>query len=209
MKLFQKISKKRFLITGIMVFVFFATSVFYFILNVSAESLSIIPSFKSDATSDFVAPSILPELPIRIKIPKIGIDSIVEHVGLTEGGAVGSPVGPNNTAWFIESPIPGSIGSSIIDGHSGWKNNKPAIFDNLGKLKKGDEIYIESRGGIITTFVVRELKIYDKNDIALDVFNSSDNKSHLNLITCTGIWNTIENGHDSRIVVFADLVDIE
>jgi LPXTG-site transpeptidase (sortase) family protein len=150
---------------------------------------------------------ISPKNPINIKIPAIGVDAAVESTGLTSDGAVGSPLGPINTAWFNMGPIPGAIGSAIIDGHSGWKDNVSAVFDDLNKLKIGDRIYIEDGTGRVFVFEVKKLKTYHKNDIALDVFWSKDNKSHLNLITCSGEWNIAEDGRDDRIVVFADLIE--
>ena len=143
-------------------------------------------------------------LPIRFKIPSINVDVPVEYVGLTSDGAMDVPKGPVNVGWFNLGPRPGQNGSSVIAGHSGWKDAIPAVFDNLHKLRKGDEIYIEDEKGANIIFVVREIKIYGRNDNASDVFGSSDGASHLNLITCTGVWNKVEKTSSDRLVVFAD-----
>ena len=142
--------------------------------------------------------------PLRIKIPKIKINSVVENVGLTQAGAIDAPKGPANVGWFTDSPSPGEIGSSVMDGHSGWKNNVPAVFDNLYKLKKGDKMYVEDDKGNTITFVIREIRKYNPDADAQDVFNLNDNKAHLNLITCTGAWNNIKKTHSERLVVFTD-----
>ncbi|MHB0978345.1 MAG: class F sortase [Minisyncoccota bacterium] len=141
--------------------------------------------------------------PLNLKIPKIAVDTLIEQVGLTREGDVDSPDGPTNTAWYNLGPRPGEIGNSVIVGHFGWKNNTPAVFDNLSKLEKGDKIYVEDDQGIITTFIVNEIKTYDSKDNASDVFNSNDNKSHLNLITCKGVWNEKNKGYSERLVVFS------
>jgi hypothetical protein len=52
--------------------------------------------------------------------------------------------------------------------------------------------------------VVREIKKYDLSADTKDVFVSNDGKSHLNLITCAGIWNPILGTHSKRLVIFAD-----
>jgi len=144
-------------------------------------------------------------LPLQIRIPKIKINAVIESVGLTNQGEVGIPTGPNNTAWFNLSPLPGANGNSIITGHYGyWKNNKPTVFINLSKLRKGDKIYIENGKGEITTFVVRESKSYNPEAEATDVFFSNDDKAHLNLITCEGIWDKISKNYSKRLVVFTD-----
>lgn len=143
-------------------------------------------------------------LPVRLKIPKINIDATVDHVGLAPDGTMDVPNSPENTAWFNLGPRPGEIGSSVIDGHSGLKNNTPAVFDNLYKLQKGNKIYVEDSSGTITTFVVREIRTYKNNEEVPEVFNSSDNQAHLNLITCTGAWNDAEKTRSDRLVIFSD-----
>ena len=144
------------------------------------------------------------KLPVRIKIQRINVDAAVQYVGITSLGSMGVPEGPDDVAWFNLGPRPGENGSAVIAGHSGWKDGIPAVFDNLYKLRKGDEIYIEDKKGNTTTFVVHELKTYGLNEDASDVFISNDEKAHLNLVTCTGDWNKINKSHSDRLVVFAD-----
>jgi len=144
------------------------------------------------------------ELPVRLKIPSINVDAPVEYVGLTPDGAMDVPKGPTKVAWFNLGSRPGEIGSSVIAGHYDWKNKRPAVFDHLYKIRKGDKIYIENEKGAIITFVVRDIRIYGKDDDVLDVFSSSDGKAHLNLITCTGVWNKTEKTRSHRLIVFTD-----
>jgi len=143
-------------------------------------------------------------LPIKLKIPKINADASFEYVGLTDDGAMGVPKGPQGVAWFNLGPRPGDIGNAVISGHYGWKNNIPAVFDDLNKLKIGDKVYIETEKGETITFVVRELRSFGENDDASDVFISNDGKSHLNLITCEGVWNKSLKSYSKRLVVFTD-----
>lgn len=143
-------------------------------------------------------------LPARLLIPKIKVDAAMENVGLTSKGAMGAPKGPNNVAWFKLSPRPGEIGSSVLDGHSGWRGGRTAVFDNLHKLKRGDKIYVEDKNGKKVSFVVQGLKSYDPKADATAVFTSLDGLSHLNLITCEGIWNEVTRSRSKRLVVFSE-----
>ena len=161
-----------------------------------AEALSL--SEKTDLT-----------IPTRIKIPAINVSSPILSVGLTDDGAMAVPKRPDEAAWFNLGPRPGEAGSAVISGHYGWKNNIPAAFDNLYKLKKGDQVYVEDERGVTTIFVVREAKVYGESQNASDVFGSSDGKSHLNLITCAGVWDKTQKSYSNRIVVFADKLDSE
>jgi LPXTG-site transpeptidase (sortase) family protein len=114
------------------------------------------------------------------------------------------PAGPDDTAWLDLGPRPGEIGSAVIDGHAGWKDNIPAVFDNLYKLNIGDKIFIEDASGMTLTFVVRKIRTYTSTADVSAVFASNDTKAHLNLITCAGAWNEATKSSSKRLVVFAD-----
>lgn len=144
------------------------------------------------------------QLPVRLKIPKIKVDTTLEHVGLTPEGQMEVPKSPDNAAWFKLGPRPGERGSSVIDGHFGLKDKKPAIFDDLHLLKKGDSLYIEDEKGATITFVVQELRMFKPNEDASSVFASNDGKAHLNIITCRGVWDKARQSYSTRLVVFAD-----
>jgi LPXTG-site transpeptidase (sortase) family protein len=143
-------------------------------------------------------------LPIRLKIPAIGVDALVEYVGLTTLGDMAVPKGPSDVAWFQIGPRPGETGSAVISGHFGWKNDLPAVFDDLYKLKTGDSVFVLDEMGAMTNFIVREIRTYGENDDATRVFGSNDGRAHLNLITCQGSWNATKKSYSERLVVFAD-----
>ena len=144
--------------------------------------------------------------PVRLKIPKIGVDAAVEYAGITKDGIVGVPKGPVNVAWFNQSAIPGAPGVAVIDGHAGWHDGIPAVFDDLYKLKVGDKVYVDAKDGTVTTFIVREMKKYDPKADSSVLFNSTDGLAHLNLVTCAGVWNPAEKTHSERLVVFTDKI---
>lgn len=143
-------------------------------------------------------------LPVRLKIPSISLDVSVEHVGVTQSGEMDTPKHIEDVGWFDLGVVPGEIGSAVIDGHYGWKNNRPVAFENLSKVKIGETISVENDKGVITTFLVRAIKQYDVEADTAGIFTSNDGKSHLNLITCTGIWDNIEKRYANRLVVFTD-----
>jgi sortase A len=141
----------------------------------------------------------------RLRIPGIDINARIESVGITASGAMGTPEGPSNVGWWSAGTAIGQVGSAVIDGHFGWKDNIPAVFDNLHTLQVGDRVYVDDGKGVTIVFVVRELRLYGKLDNDAEVFRSSDGKAHLNLITCEGTWNAAEKSYSNRLVVFTDL----
>ena len=182
--------------------VFFLGFIFHFNLKNSIESGSV--PLTANAMILLEDGKVNFPLPVRLRILKINVDATVEYVGLTSDGAMDVPKGPTPVAWYMLGPKPGEIGSAVMAGHSGWRNNIPAVFDDLYKLEKGDKIYVEDDKGVTTTFIVREIRKYDPKADATDVFISNDGKAHLNLITCTGIWNKINKSRSERLVVFTD-----
>jgi LPXTG-site transpeptidase (sortase) family protein len=142
---------------------------------------------------------------MRLKIPKIKVDTLVESVGVIANGEMALPRGSNNVAWFNLGPRPGEIGSAVIDGHYGvWQNGESAVFNDLTKLEIGDEILIEDGNGSTTVFIVRGFKSLDDKEDATSIFNSSDGKAHLNLITCSGDFDKISKSYPSRLVILSD-----
>lgn len=148
-------------------------------------------------------------LPIRLKVPIIGVDSAIEDALITPDGRMDVPAGSVNVAWFALGPNPGQEGSAVIGGHFGIRNGVPFVFYNLDKLKIGDKIYIEDDKGDTLAFQVRTIKLFDRNADATTVFTSDDGKAHLNLITCEGIWNQVNGAYPSRRVVFTDAIPSE
>lgn len=146
------------------------------------------------------------QLASRLIIPWISVDTELESVGLTSDGAVGVPQDPAKAALFSLGPRPGEKGSALVIGHFGWKNGVPTVFDDLNQLRKGDQVLVDDGSGRVIKFAVRELKIYGPDDNAREVFHADDGKSHLNLITCYGVWDETLKSYPSRLVVFADQV---
>jgi len=140
--------------------------------------------------------------PVQLTIPKLNINTNVEHIGLTKDGAVGVPESAHTVSWFSAGPRPGSPGNAIISGHSGiWRNGAHSIFDNLPSLKIGDIIFITDDKGVERTFKVVNTKIYGKDDVVPEIFASS-NTAHVNIITCYGTWLPSQKTYSQRYVVF-------
>ena len=107
--------------------------------------------------------------------------------------------------WFDLGPIPGEKGNAVIDGHFDGKNGEAGVFTNLYKLKPGDKLYVEEDKGVTVTFVVREGRLFDPG--YADTIFSRSYSSHLNLITCDGVWNGINKSYSKCLVVFVDITN--
>jgi len=145
-----------------------------------------------------------PVLPVRLIIPRIDVSADIKYVGVTTEGAMDMPNNLADVGWFKLGPRPGEKGSAVISGHVDGKDSEMGVFADLYRLKKGDKLYIENGKGV-AIFVVRESRVYDPG-YADDVFKKSDN-THLNLVTCDGVWDGDKKSYSKRLVVFADVID--
>ncbi|MEO8364060.1 MAG: class F sortase [Ilumatobacteraceae bacterium] len=145
-------------------------------------------------------------LPVRLRIPSIKVNSVIEYVGVTSSGAMDVPKKDLNVGWYSPGTRPGEPGSAVIAGHYSWRNHaQGGIFNNLDQLRKGDILYIDDVQGNTLTFVVRENRIFKYDADARQVFSSSSG-TRLNLITCAGWWDSSKQSSTSRRVVFTELV---
>jgi hypothetical protein len=145
--------------------------------------------------------------PVRIKIPTIGVDAVVEQVGKTPDGAMDVPHDYSETAWYDLGPRPGEPGNAVIDGHVDSTTGK-AVFWDLRKLTHGDQIIVVGDDGVERHFAVSGVEAYPHTDVPLDrVFGASPGV-HLNLITCdqTSMFDYTQRQYASNLVVYADAV---
>ncbi len=147
-----------------------------------------------------------PGLPVRLLIPKIGVDANVQQVGIT-AGRLGIPSNFTDVAWYKMGPRPGAVGSAVIDGHLDNAKDARAVFMNLSDLKAGDDIYVKDAAGQTFHFRVIESDVYDYNSAPLaKIFSQNDGRAHLNLITCDGVWNEKTKNYSSRLVIYSERV---
>lgn len=142
-------------------------------------------------------------IPVRLKIPLIGVDSAIDKVGLSSSGEMAVPGNSINTGWFEPGARPGEKGSAVIAGHFDAEKGQPGVFADLNSLKAGDKLYVEDEAGVSIEFVVKASHSFDPG-FADEVFNPDD-KAYLNLITCDGSWNEAKKSYSKRLVVFAEI----
>ena len=196
------------LISAVSFEAYFSLLLFYFSHISNKESIvqeSIIqdlPPKNLISQDQIINKSISQGLPTFLTIPTINIQANIQDLGINSDGEMDIPNNIIDVGWFKFGSRPGEKGSAVIAGHFDGENGK-GVFANLNKLKEGDKLYIKDNNGISFVFVVRESHIYDPGYVE-EVFNLNDS-SHLNLITCDGVWDENKKSYSKRLVVFADL----
>jgi sortase A len=168
--------------------------------------VSLQRSPKISQTTSIPAP-ITKNIPLRLTIPKIQVDAVIEPVGITQSGALDAPHSIMNVGWYQFGSMPGSSGSAVMDGHVDGKHGEAGIFARLYLLGRGDEIATVDTTGKTTRFTVTKTKVFAANEDTTSLFDQIEG-SHLNLITCFGDWDTREQRYTKRFVVFADNIPL-
>ena len=151
--------------------------------------------------------------PRYISIPKLGIENarIVQLGIIKKTGQLDAPVSIHDAGWYNGSALPGKGGTMLMDGHNGGPNFG-GIFEKLRELKNGDEIIIERGDGKKLTYVVKDNRDMNVNDIndpsnkwgMATMTNSIEaGKEGLNIITCVGQWDERSQTFNERTMLRA------
>lgn len=145
--------------------------------------------------SDYQRSSPVPYLDFTVSVPSINLNNVKTVVDTNDF--------EQNLAHMPGTALPGEKGNVFITGHSSLPQfyrpgNFKAIFANLPKVKKGDEILVDA-GGQKFTYKVIGLKVVDPKETW--VINPPDNQGrYLTLMTCVppGLYL-------KRLVILAEL----
>jgi LPXTG-site transpeptidase (sortase) family protein len=146
------------------------------------------------------------EKPVHLRIPILGVDAKVQHVGINDKGNMATPSNFEDVGWYKHGVVPGGRGSAVMAGHVDNGLGLPGVFTRLSELNPGDDIYVESEDGSIQHFVVESKRTYPYADAPVEVIFNQNGSTRLNLITCEGRWVDEDKTYDERLVVFAKLV---
>ena len=144
-------------------------------------------------------------IPVKFKIPAIGVDTFVERVGVDKNGDMDVPKNIWNVAWFGLGYNPGQPGNAVIAGHLDGIGTK-AIFWDLDKLKPGDQIMVTGDDNRQLTFEVINSQSYPYSNAPLQTIFGPSTEAHLNLITCSGIFDNHSLMYNQRLIVYTRLV---
>lgn len=146
--------------------------------------------------------------PIRLVIPALQVDALIESVGKDQTGAMDIPGKVEQVAWYGLGTAPGEVGNAVIAGHLDLADGSPAVFWQIGQLQIGDEVIVYNAANVEYRFQVSGSQRYAYNQAPVeDIFGFSLN-SELNLITCAGAWDRHKRNYTSRLVVYTELVEV-
>lgn len=147
------------------------------------------------------------EYPARLRIPALSIDAAVQDVGIGKSGRMAVPTNYSDAGWYRYGPLPGQLGSAVMDGHVDNGFGRAGIFARLHELKGGEEIVVENKKGKRVRFVVEAVEEYATADVPLQRVFAEGGPARLVLITCEGSFDPKTKSYDRRLIVYARLAN--
>lgn len=144
-------------------------------------------------------------VPVRVRIPSIGVDSDLMDLGLRPDGTLEVPPAGFPAGWFTGAPTPGELGPAVVAGHVDW-GGQPGVFYRLRDLKVGDEVTVGRKDGSTALFRVAAVERFPKQDFPTDRVYGAIDYAGLRLITCGGAFDPRARSYVDNIIAFAELV---
>jgi LPXTG-site transpeptidase (sortase) family protein len=146
-------------------------------------------------------------VPVRLRIPAIGVDTAVMSLGLAADGTVGvPPIAAHSPAgWYDGSPTPGQTGPSVILGHVTVGGYGDGVFLHLDRLRRGDRVLVARQDGKVATFAVDSVRTVAKSHFPSSAVYGNVGHPALRLITCGGTRVTGSGGYPDNVIVYASL----
>jgi hypothetical protein len=162
--------------------------------------------FSSTTSIQITVPTTIPTptqaLPVRLIIPKLVINTLIEPVNISANNIVEVPDDWEKTGWYSKTVKPGEVGTAVIVGHYDNQLGAPAIFYYLNRLEKEDKIIVLMDDSRELNFTVKQKTTLPFWSLIDDLIVTDKNRN-LILITCTGWWNQALHSYSERLVIRA------
>lgn len=141
--------------------------------------------------------------PVRLRVPALGVDSPLLHLGLAPDRSIEVPADYGTAGWFAEGARPGQPGPAVILGHVDSKAG-PGVFYRLAALPVGAEILVDRADGSTIGFRVTSLQHAAKTAFPTDLVYAPTLEPSLRLVTCGGIFDRAKGSYLDNVIVYAD-----
>lgn len=153
------------------------------------------------ATIEHLAPTRV-ALPVRVRLPAIGLDAPLAAVRTRDDGTLAPPDTTATAGWFADGPRPGETGPAVLAAHVDWAG-EAAAFARLTDARPGDEILVQRADGSTGRFTVTAVERHAKGDFpTADVYGPAPG-AELRLITCGGEFDRASGSYRENVIVTA------
>jgi sortase (surface protein transpeptidase) len=152
-----------------------------------------------------VARTLARSVPVRLRIPSIGVDSALMGLGIAADGSLEVPPTGFPAGWYTGAPTPGERGPAVVAGHVDW-NGRAGVFSELHAVRTGAIVQVSRADGSVATFRVSRVGRFPKDAFPTALVYGDLDHAGLRLITCGGAFDQAAGSYIDDIVVFADLI---
>ena len=143
-----------------------------------------------------------PALPVRVRIPSLGVDAAVEQLGRLPDGTVDVPHAWDVVGCYREGPRPSEPGPAVLLGHLDSQSG-PAVFVRLRELGPGAVVETVGQDASVHRFVVRQVEVVPKDHFPTDDVYLPTLDPELRLVTCGGAFDRATGHYVDNVVAFA------
>jgi hypothetical protein len=174
--------------------------------SAGAPVTTVLQTPSSPITSAPTAP--LPEVPapVRLVIPALGVDSVVDPVGVAPDGQMALPDDVDRVGWYRFGPVPGLDGSAVIAGHVDDREQGIGALAPLRAVAVGTEVLVTGADGTTTRWRVVSRELITKQVLPLERLFTRTGPPRLTLITCGGPFLPVYRSYRDNVVVVAEQV---
>lgn len=141
--------------------------------------------------------------PVRLRVPALGVDSPLLHLGLATDRSIEVPADYGTAGWFEGGPRPGQPGPAVILGHVDSKAG-PGVFYRLAELPVGAEVLVDRADGSTIGFRVTSTLRAAKTAFPTDLVYAPTLEPSLRLVTCGGVFDRAKGSYLDNVIVNAD-----
>ncbi|MFC1418814.1 class F sortase [Streptacidiphilus cavernicola] len=151
-------------------------------------------------------PAMAPATPTRVRITAIGVNAPLTALALQSNGHLAAPTESNRNlaGWYRNGTAPGAAGTAVIAGHVDTQAG-PAVFYNLGALKKGMTVDVDRADHTTAVFSIDEVVAYSASEFPSRKVYGGTTQPELRLITCGAGFDKARHEYLGNVVVYAHL----
>lgn len=146
------------------------------------------------------------QVPVRLRIPSLGVDAPVGPVGKAADGTVEVPTRWEDVGWYDGGARPGEDGPTVLLGHVDSKAG-PAVFARLPSAPPGTVVEVVGDGGATTRWTVDRVEQHPKVQFPTEAVYLPALEPQLRLVTCGGAFDRATGHYVDNVVVHASLVE--
>lgn len=142
-------------------------------------------------------------VPVRLRIPAIGVSAPVLPVGVQAGGLLAVPPDPTVIGWWAGGGFPGApAGATVLDGHIDSAARGPGALLRLQDLRPGDGVTVVA-GGRAYRYRVAALRAYPKASLPAAAIFAQRVTPRLVIVSCGGPYDQATGHYLDNIVAYA------